>query len=376
MLKGIQLTLMMGPVVAVPVPKYVIDALESAQVTVSAGARSGFQLTFGLSKNSKLQTDLIPAGFFSPFIRVILMVTLGGIPNVIFDGVITKQDVTASNDPAQSKLTITGEDLSVMMDLVDLTGLFSYPAMPVPAVLLVILAKYAGFGVAPLVIPPILSFVDPPTEKIAHHKGTDLTMINSFAKETGYVFYMIPGPVPGASIAYFGPEVRVGLPQPALSINMDASSNVESLRFSYDGLSGKTVVLLVMDPITHKIPIPVILPNISLLKPPLAAVPAFSKKVEILKDVAKQNPVKAALLGLSEVAGSSDAISGSGTLDVLRYGRLLGARQLVGVRGAGLNYDGLYYVKSVTHDIKRGEYKQNFTLSRDGTMPLFPKVNV
>ena len=37
-------------------------------------------------------------------------------------------------------------------------------------------------------------------------------------------------------------------------------------------------------------------------------------------------------------------------------------RQLVGVRGAGPAFDGLYYVKSVTHNIKRGEYKQSFTL--------------
>jgi hypothetical protein len=53
-------------------------------------------------------------------------------------------------------------------------------------------------------------------------------------------------------------------------------------------------------------------------------------------------------------------------LDVLRYGQILRARSLVGVRGAGSAYDGLYYVESVTHNIKRSEYKQNFTLSRDG----------
>ena len=38
----------------------------------------------------------------------------------------------------------------------------------------------------------------------------------------------------------------------------------------------------------------------------------------------------------------------------------------MGVRGAGYCFDGLYYVKSVTHHIKRGEYKQNFTLTRNG----------
>ena len=67
---------------------------------------------------------------------------------------------------------------------------------------------------------------------------------------------------------------------------------------------------------------------------------------------------------------NSDAISGSGSLDVLRYGHVLRPRMLVGVRGAGLAYDGLYYVDSVTHNIKRGEYKQNFTLSRDGLISL------
>jgi hypothetical protein len=47
---------------------------------------------------------------------------------------------------------------------------------------------------------------------------------------------------------------------------------------------------------------------------------------------------------------------------------------LVGVRGAGLAYDGLYYVNSVTHSLKRGEYKQNFSLSRDGLVSNTPVV--
>jgi len=77
-------------------------------------------------------------------------------------------------------------------------------------------------------------------------------------------------------------------------------------------------------------------------------------------------------LGIS--FASSDAISGSGSLNVLRYGHVLRSRMLVGVRGAGEAYDGLYYVNSVTHNIKRGEYKQSFNLSRDGLGSLTPKV--
>jgi hypothetical protein len=376
MLKGIQLTLLMGPVVPIPAPSVVIDALQSVQVTVSSGARSGFQLVFSLSKNSQLNNVLIPAGFFNPFIRVVLVVTMGGLPQVIMDGVITRQEVAPSNDPAQSTLTVTGEDLTVLMDVVDLTGLIPYPSLPLNLIATAVIAKYAMFGIIPAAVPPIASFVSPITEKIDQHKGTDLAFLNLLAEKAGHVFYLIPGPAPGTSIAYWGPEVRAGIPQPALSINMDAASNVESLRFTYDGLARKQVVAIVLDPIFHKVPIPIPIPNVSLLKPPLAAVPPVQLKVEILKDVAKLNPVEALLFGLSKTSESADAITGAGSLDVLRYGTLLSARGLVGVRGAGLAYDGLYYVNSVTHNLKRGEYKQNFSLSRDGLMPLIPRVNV
>ncbi len=70
----------------------------------------------------------------------------------------------------------------------------------------------------------------------------------------------------------------------------------------------------------------------------------------------------------------ADAVSGNGSLNVSRYGSILRSRMLVGVSGAGIAYDGMYYVDSVTHSIKRGEYKQNFQLSRDGLISQTPVV--
>ena len=51
---------------------------------------------------------------------------------------------------------------------------------------------------------------------------------------------------------------------------------------------------------------------------------------------------------------------------------MLKPRELVGVRGAGIAFDGLYYVKSVTSTIKRGEFKQSFELSRNGLVSIHP----
>jgi hypothetical protein len=80
------------------------------------------------------------------------------------------------------------------------------------------------------------------------------------------------------------------------------------------------------------------------------------------------------MIGIGKASQWAEAVTGQGELDVVRYGNILKARQLVGVRGAGLAYDGLCYVKNVTHKIKRGEYKQSFELSRNGLISTVPKV--
>ncbi len=373
MLKGIHLTLMVGPAVPVPAPQVVVDALASIRVN-SGTDRSGFQLTFNMGKNSPLQTTMLPAGYFDPMVtRVIIIVTVGGIPNVIMDGMITNQEMSPGNEPGQSTLTVTGEDLSVLMDVIE-KPFMRYPAMPEVAVINSILVQYAMFGIVPAVVPPVFMDVPLPIEKIPSQTGTDLDYIKKLASEHGYVFYVEPGPAPGANIAYWGPDIRIPTPQPALNVNMDAHTNVESLSFSLDGLAKKIMVLIIFDPTTKKILVPVPVPNISLLRPPLGAKVPIPSKWEYSNDISKHSPIKAATLALARTAASSDSITGSGSLDVLRYGHVLKSRQLVGVRGAGIAYDGLYYVNSVTHNIKRGEYKQNFNLSRDGLIPLTPSV--
>ena len=375
MLQGIHLTLLIGPAVPVPAPQAVMDAVTSVQVTSSKDT-SGFQLVFAISKNSMLLTTLLPAGYFDPIsTRVIVIATVGGMPQVLMDGVVTRQELAPSSEPGQSTLTITGEDLSALMDLIDLTGV-PFPAMPEVARVYLMLAKYAVFGIVPAAIPPIPPDVPIPTDEIPIQRGTDRSYIRSLAGQAGYVFYVEPGPLPGQSIAYFGPDVRIPVPQPALNINMDAETNVETLSFSFDGLQKKIVLYTIMDPVTHKIVIPIPVPNLSIVRPPLGVKIPIPFRLEQQEGAAKNNPAKAAQEILGILFNASDAITASGSLDVLRYGRVLRSRMLVGVRGAGSAYDGLYYVNSVTHHIKRGEYKQSFQLSRDGLISLTPKVPV
>jgi hypothetical protein len=170
MYNGLYLTLMVGPGVPVPVPQSVLDALVSIEITERDTGTSVFQLTFNLSTQSPLHTlFLLAGGNPIPIMRVVVAVTLNGLPEILIDGVITHQQVSPGADAAHSILTITGEDLTHVMGWIDFSGI-PYPAMPPEARVALILAKYAFLGIVPLVIPSVLIDVPIPVKEIPRQK--------------------------------------------------------------------------------------------------------------------------------------------------------------------------------------------------------------
>lgn len=377
MLKGVHLTLLVGPVVPVPVPQVVLDALTQVEVVQPDESAGAFTLQFTLSVQSPLHTlFLLSGGGVVPLLRVIVIATVNGTPQVLIDGVVTKTDVTPGADQRHTSLQVTGDDLTTVMQKLEFSGLpgLPYPAMPAEAIVALLLAKYAFLGIVPLVIPSIAIDVPIPTERIPTQQGSDLEYIQLLAERVGYVFYLDPGPAPGMSTAYWGPKIKVGVPQPALNADMDAGSNVDNLSFSYNGNARSLPVVYIQNQQT-KVPLPIPIPDIGPLNPPLGLIDPPPQKFRTLPETAKYSPTRAMLLGMAEAAKSADTVTGRGSLDVTRYGRVLRPRQLVGVRGVGPAFDGLHYVSEVRHSIRRGEYKQSFTLSRKGllsTLPLVP----
>src|SRR5258708_3960946 len=219
MLKGIYLSLLIGPVVPVPAPQIVIDSLSSVQVTNSKD-RSGFQITFAVGKTSTLFTTMLSAGYLHPIsTRVMIIETINGMPNVLMDGMVTNQEYAPSNEAGKSSLTITGEDLSLAMDLI--TKILPYPALPDVAKVNLILATYSFLGIIPLVIPPIIPVEKVPTDSWDTQTTTDKEYIKGLAQTCGYLFFVMPGPLPGHNIAYFDPDINLPIPHSALSINLD-----------------------------------------------------------------------------------------------------------------------------------------------------------
>jgi hypothetical protein len=152
---------------------------------------------------------------------------------------------------------------------------------------------------------------------------------------------------------------------------MGPQDNVAQLSFNFDALAPVTPQAATLDPTTGQSS-PVSQPDP--LGSQLSKQPARSLRTAALDNTAGLNPTQAGLRMQEVVEGSVDAASASGVLDTIRYGAVLRARHTVEVRGAGNSQDGEYYVSQVTHNIRRGEYKQKFQLKRGGQGAASPRV--
>jgi hypothetical protein len=135
-----------------PAPKAVIDAIQEIQVTSQAGQPSGFQMRLTVEKGGAIEREYLPDGFFTPARRILLVVETDGVEDVAIDGYIARHDLSQSNVPGAATLTITGRDVTQLMDQIDLTGV-PLPGLPPVGQVGLILAKYLALGVIPMPIP-------------------------------------------------------------------------------------------------------------------------------------------------------------------------------------------------------------------------------
>lgn len=363
------LTLLVGPTIATPAPPSLVDALERVEVTTADAGRSGFQIRFSAGRSGpadRMDQPLLGSPLLKPFNRVVIVIRLNAAPQVLMDGVITHRELTPATTPGSGTLTITGEDVSVMMDLEE--KIDEHPAQDETTIATLLIARYARYGLIPQVTAPPVTDQPAPVERVPVQRGTDLAYLNQMARRFGYVFYIVPGPAPMANTAYWGPPVRVGTPQSALSVDLGADTNVAQIAFRSNSMAPTRVTGRIQDRATDQA---VTVQSTGSQRPALSASPDWSANLPNVRTTLFAETGLTTAQAMARAQGiaeaSTDSLTATGTLDVLRYGSLLSARGLVGLRGAGQAHDGLYYVKRVTHRIHRGEYTQDFALTRDGT---------
>jgi hypothetical protein len=369
-LLGIRLILWLGKAIPTPAPYSVMRALTHVKVINEGEGNDGFQMTFMLGKDV-VDYGLVLGGALDPDTRVSIALLIGASLEPLINGVIYHHQVVPSNEPGMSRLTVTGRDIGVLLDLKEKNE--QYKNQPDFVIVNRILANYAADGV----LPPyqVTPTADVPIElfRVPRQHETDMRFLRRLARANGYVFYLEPLTLAVTS-AYWGPENRASLPQPALSVNLGSATNVTGIQIAQDALAPVGTQGTFIEPITKtSLPIP---PLPSLKVPPLALRPVSARRTTLQRSTARLNPALAGVSALAAVMSAPDAITATGDLDTVRYGSVLRARRLVGVRGAGFNYDGFYYVVKVVHeiDVLQNKATQSFTLKREGTGALLPVV--
>ncbi|MGV8965781.1 MAG: hypothetical protein ACOH2F_05835 [Cellulomonas sp.] len=371
-----RLTVLAGPTVPLPLPEPFISRLRSAHVSESDEARSAFSLTFDAGRSGPaavLDTPMLTGSPLRPGARVSLVLTVGAIPTVLADGFVTRVELTPGQAAGGAQLTVFADDVSWLLDQEEVNRdrpLDDYPQV------LAILGPYAAHGVVPMTIPPLDMDPPIPIERVPQQRDTDFQHLSALALAHGYVTYAIAGPLPAMSTFYWGPPIRVGLPQPAITIDQPPYTNVTSApTFRLDATTPVQVQGRAVDPRTGAtVPVRSVPP----LRLPLSALPlwltnASDSRVRLVEQ-SGSSTIGTLARAQAEAERGADAVVATGELDGSRYGGVLRPRGLVGMRGAGWSHDGLWYVRRVEHQFAPGSYKQSFTLARDGYGSTVPAV--
>jgi hypothetical protein len=372
-LPGVTVNLLIGATIPTPASSFIVESLESIEITHSDESPCGFHLTFNADRSSAFAPDykLLLARALGVGKRVIIIVTLSnGVPRVLSDGFIDFVEMAHSKTFGTSTISMKGLDVGVKMDMDEIS--VPHPALGDAEIVTEILMKYMSLGVTPVVMPTPTSVASDPLERTNVQAGTDRAYINQLAGLHGYIFMIRPGPAPMQNTAYWGPPPRVGAPQPTLCMDMGPMTNVNAINFSYNGLA-PTLFMGSEQDAESELDVPV--DTLTSLRPPLSAEPAVVANLGFVKTALFNQTGMTAVEAMAYAQGMTDVstdnvVTGSGDLDTVTYGAVMSAPGLIALRGAGLSFDGLYLVKSVSHSIKRGEYKQQFTLAREGLMPL------
>lgn len=375
---SVQLGLRIGSGTPGPAPGRLMRALRNVEVTQQDSAPCGFQLTFSAEAAAEgEQLAIADDPLLAPFNRVLVRTAVDGVAQTLIDGYITHQQHLPANGPQGSTFLVTGEDVSVKLDLVDYSR--EFPAFTDAMTAEEILLPWAAIlGLVPEVIPTPTSLV--PVQSVPQQTETDRALLARLARQNGYVFYVTPGEEPFTNVAYWGPPPRGGAPQGLLDVAVGAASTVDSLQARYDALAPVTYFGYVIETLVEPfLPVPVLTLQ-STRTPSLAAKPALTAE-DFLSLTGRHelwredqlDPVTANVRAQALTDVSTDAVvQAECEVSVTRLGRILAAPGVVGVRGAGEAYDGLYYLKSATHRIGLGhdagwDYTQQLTMTREGT---------
>jgi hypothetical protein len=338
-----------------------MGALDGVDVETSVDAASVLRLRFNLSRNFMGDWDPPVADLFRPLVPVTVSVSSGSpLPEVVINAFVREVRQAARGAAAGTTAEVVAMDATAtLMALIEQP--MPHPNMDPATIATLIFGRYA--------ITP-LPFPTPPTRTIADtttiQRGTDGRMLREMARALAYECYLQPDPITGLDVGHFHPALTAVPPQGVLSVDFGSATNLLDFEVGYDTLRPTAAVSAEADP-RSGVPVPA--PALAPLSPPEGLEPALMRVIppRISRPTAcdAANPAELFRQNQAIVDRSSRALSATGTVDAVKYGRVLRPGLPVLVRGAGRAYSGLWYVTRVSHSISTGAWTQRFSATRN-----------
>lgn len=386
---GITTTLLLG-LPPLPAPPPLVQALQKVEIESSTEVASVFRLRFGITQTKISDWDLLELTYqealFRPLTPVQIRVKAGiGIPVALINGYVASQQVTYDDQAGGSVLEVTGMDATVLMNLEE--KVMPWPAMPDSAIAAALFGQYA---IVPSVTPTTPSLIEP--EGTTTQRGTDIRFLRRLAQRNGFDCFVQPDPITGLDTGHFGPPMNLpGPPQAVINVKMGPETNVSEFKIRYDMLRPTTALAAGLDVKTRS---PFVAPALVPASPPPAGGlyplgAPMGVENSVLRATAGAHPppmvlpaetgqfLPPGLLSAAQavVNRSSWALVAEGTIgpDVA----VLHPGGTVNVRGAGMFYNGSYYVTRVSHSIDScGTYLQKFEARRNATLMTGAEIYV
>ncbi|HZR27435.1 MAG TPA: hypothetical protein VFA71_01540 [Terriglobales bacterium] len=378
MLGGVTYTVLMG-LPPVPIPPPLLDALQKIEVETSTEMASVFRLRFGMARTDFGDWDVIMPQyeelFFRPMTPVQIRVKVGiEIPKAVINGYVTHQQVIYDDEGGASAMEISGMDATMVMNLQE-----KVVPWPMPNDGAIAAAIFGQYGIVPRVSPSLPFNLDPTDTTV--QRGTDIRFLRRLAQRNGFECYVQPQPQTGIDFGYFGPPTNIpGMQEAVLNIKMGADTNVSEFKIRYDMMKPTTALSAGMDVMTRtptfalSVTPPITPPPTGGLYPlgvPMGVQDATVRALAGAHPPPMVLPAQTGQMALPALTVVTQAIANRSSWAVVAEGTLgadvgvLLAGATVNIRGAGLAFNGAYYLTRVSHNFDCGAYTQKFEARRN-----------
>jgi phage protein D len=328
---------------------------------------SSFEVVVSLCRNDDGSWPYLQTDDFKVWNRLRIAATVGNVTDVIMDGYISDVHVSTTPQTASLQGNFAGVDASYVMRLKPRCKTWA-ENMTYEQIASEILTNYQFTPViAQSTSSSSSSSSSTPPPRVVQ-RDSDLNFLRDLARRRGYEFYVAGGN------AYFQPPDLTSTPQKLIASNFGEKTNCESLRISLDGTRPTDAVVGRQDLETGE---SVAAAHDDSGLPAMGADdPATSRGYGV--GPTRLLPRRTGPLPASEVENYVRAVmmkhgfwlKATGTLDALRYGAILRAGKPVTVMGFGDDFNGVYYVRRVTHRITYRTYQMEFEAYRNRTGKL------